>query len=494
MRNNLYTFSFRREQTMKKSIIRIFCFCLILVLVLKYTNDIFKVKHGDGIYDLTKFYELKDNTVDLLILGSSHAFEDFNTGVLWNEYGISSFVLGGSMQPMWNTYYYLKEALKTQTPQLIILEGYATSFYSEYSDDSRIIKNNYGLRWSKDKVDSIKISSPRERWEDFLLEYSQYHARYAELSKDDFLKNQGNPLFKDWKGFGCNMDTVSFEYTDVSSVIETAQLYEKTEKYYRMTIELAQENNIPILIVISPYAGISIQEQTCFNSAKEIAKEYNVPFINYNLLFDEIGLDYSTDMADGNHLNYRGNQKFSLEVGAYIKKNFDIIDHRGEADYQTWQNNADYITTMIENQMLLECVDKNDLINKLTNTNYHLIISLDGNYMANKDVVYDFLNQLNISEAINAEKSIYYKDNGDGILWEGGEKDVEQYFRLDSHDLLIRNVFDELTATYINEIIIDNMQYKKVANGINVIVYDTVTQNVIDSFGLNADDAYNVVR
>ena len=69
---------------MKKSIIRIFCFCLILVLVLKYTNDIFKVKHGDGIYDLTKFYELKDNTVDLLILGSSHAFEDFNTGVLWN--------------------------------------------------------------------------------------------------------------------------------------------------------------------------------------------------------------------------------------------------------------------------------------------------------------------------------------------------------------------------------------------------------------------------
>ena len=71
---------------------------------------------------------------------------------------------------------------------------------------------------------------------------------------------------------------------------------------------------------------------------------------------------------------------------------------------------------------------------------------------------------------------------------------MEQYFRLDSHDLLIRNVFDELTATYINEIIIDNMQYKKVANGINVIVYDTVTQNVIDSFGLNADDAYNVVR
>ena len=113
---------------MKKSVVRIICFLLILVLCLGYANSVFKVKYGDGIYDVTKFYELEDNTVDVLFLGSSHAFEDFNTGTLWDEYGMSSFILAGSVQPMWNTYFYLKEALKTQTPKLIVLEGYCTVF------------------------------------------------------------------------------------------------------------------------------------------------------------------------------------------------------------------------------------------------------------------------------------------------------------------------------------------------------------------------------
>lgn len=109
---------------MKKSVIRIGSFILILGVILGYVNKVFKVKYSDGIYSVTKFYELEDDTVDVLILGSSHAFENFNTGTLWDEYGMASYILAGSLQPMWNTYYYLKEALKTQTPELIVLEAF----------------------------------------------------------------------------------------------------------------------------------------------------------------------------------------------------------------------------------------------------------------------------------------------------------------------------------------------------------------------------------
>ena len=51
---------------MKKSVVRITCFLLILVLCLTYANNVFKLKYGDGIYDVTKFYELDDDTVDVL--------------------------------------------------------------------------------------------------------------------------------------------------------------------------------------------------------------------------------------------------------------------------------------------------------------------------------------------------------------------------------------------------------------------------------------------
>ena len=259
---------------MKKSAIRIGCFLVILAVVLSCFNSVFRFKYGDGIYDLTKYYELEDNTADVLILGTSHAFENINTGTLWDEHGIASFLLAGSIQPMWNTYYYFKEALKSQSPKLVVLEAFCTVLQSDYIDDARIIKNTFGLRWSGDKIESIKVSVPEDGWREFFLEYSQYHMRYKEISREDFLKDQGNPLYKDWKGFGCSMETNPLERIDVSAVTERKDLHEKTEKYYRSILELAQTEDIPIIVVAAPYAGITVDEQAMLNRACDIASEY----------------------------------------------------------------------------------------------------------------------------------------------------------------------------------------------------------------------------
>lgn len=326
-----------------KAFIRILIFVTILCFVFLKFCSVFNFKYGDGIYDMTKFYEQDRNTVDVLILGSSHAFENINTGTLWDEYGMSSFLLCGSIQPMWNTYYYLKEALKTQTPKLIVLEGYCTTFTNNYNDDSRIIKNNFGLRLSPNKIKSLMASTNKRRWPEFFLEYIHYHSRYKEIKKSDFLKNQGYPLYEDWKGFGCNMQTTAMIPMDVSDISERKELAQKTEKYYRAVIELAQKKKIPIIIVVAPYAGINESHQKYFNRASDIASEYNVSFINCNLLFDEIGLDFTTDVADKEHLNYKGTPKLSRYIGKHIKEKYGIPDRRSDEKYVSWQRHADYI-------------------------------------------------------------------------------------------------------------------------------------------------------
>ncbi len=98
---------------------------------------------------------------------------------------------------------------------------------------SRTVVNSYGLKWSKDKLDAIKVSTPEDEWGEYIFGYIQYHTRYTDLSRADFLKNQGEPMFENWKGFGCNMETV-------------------------------------------------------LNMASDIAAGYDVSFINYNLLYHEI--------------------------------------------------------------------------------------------------------------------------------------------------------------------------------------------------------------
>lgn len=476
---------------MKKSIIRIGCFIIILGITLLYVNCIFKFKSISGTYNIAKFYELKNDTVDVLILGSSHAYEDFNTGILWNEYGMASYILGGSVQPMWNTYYYLKEAFKTQTPELIVLEGYRVIQNEEFIDDSRIIQNTYGLRWSADKLNAIKISSPKERWMEFIPEYTQYHARYMELSKADFCANQGEALYEDWKGFYCNMATTSLEVKDVLGVEARSPLYEKSEEYYRKTIELAQENNIRIVVVISPYAAINEDEFSLYNTASDIAAEYAVDFIDCNRLLNEIGINYSTDTADSGHLNYRGNQKFSQYIGKILKDNYDISDRREDTKYVSWQRNADYISQMIYNQELKEMTDIHAISEKILNKDYRLFISVDGYCTTADEMLQFFFSAIEIMN--DGANGIWYRDNTSGIVWSSSSVTAEKYVTAQTHDFVMKRTIDE-EGTYSNQIIIDNIEYKKVENGINIVVYDTITETVADSFGINLDDGYNIVR
>lgn len=85
---------------------------------------------------------------------------------------------------------------------------------------------------------------------EYIFGYIQYHTRYTDLSRADFLKNQGNPLSS------------------------------KSEVYYRKIIELARDNEIPLLIVISPYAGVTENAQAVFNTTFGIAVEYDAVFID----------------------------------------------------------------------------------------------------------------------------------------------------------------------------------------------------------------------
>jgi hypothetical protein len=452
-----------------------------------------RFKYYDGIYSVTKFYEQEDNSVDVLILGSSHAYQSFNTGILWEDYGMASYVLSGSAQPMWNTYYYLKEALKTQTPKLIVLEGYMTIEPEEYSKDEYIIKNTYGLKWSKDKIDAITISAPQERWSEFLLEYIQYHNRYSSLSDADFLKNQGNPMYENWKGFVENMNTVVAGNPDTSGVEEREPLLDKTELYYRKTIELAQEHDIPILVVVSPYAGITEKDAAYFNAAQDIAEEYDIPFVNCTLFYQDIGIDFAEDAADPSHLNSTGNMKFSTFVGEYISEHYEIPDRRGDAHYQSWQDNADYIQALVKNYELTQADDINSFAERMQDEHYLYFVSVDGYCTTQDEKIAVLLDALQIAD--NNAAGLWYTDSN-GVVWYCGNEQGKLYLEIDGQDIGIQRIYDENSYRYESAVSVGNTQIdcRKVTNGVNVVVYSTMTKSVVDSIGIDLDDSYHLVR
>ena len=456
MHNNLFIFNSKLKKYMSVIII-----LLVFLILFGETCRILRFKYGDGIYVLDQFYTLEKDSVDVLVLGSSHAFEDINPAVLYEEDGIASYVLGGSAQPMWNTYYYLKEALKTQTPELIVLEAFCTTYDDYYSDDSRIIKNNYGLRWSLNKIESIRTSIPNENIFEFFPEFLQYHNRYEDLSQADFLPYRGyGNGYADWKGHGDNFLQESFSKPQLKELEEGVELNPKVEQYYRKILELANQEKIPILVVVSPYAGIDEEEQKELFTAGKIAAEYNVNFLDFNYLYDDLDMDFSTDCADYAHLNNFGNEKLSKYISNYIKKHYNVSDRRNDERYASWRRNVEWRKQTVKNENLKMIKNYEEYVSFLQEqsniSNYYIICT-------KKD---------------NKEQQLkcfaYFEDDK---IYDHKEVNAEWTYYLNKWNAL---KLDGTQSIYIN-----GTDYKQVDIGCNIVVFDSLTEQIIDAVGIN---------
>ena len=65
------------------------------------------------------FYSLPNNSLDVLFVGSSHAYVTFNPDIVDTTLHVRSFNLGGPAQTPITTYYVLKEALRFQRPRVV---------------------------------------------------------------------------------------------------------------------------------------------------------------------------------------------------------------------------------------------------------------------------------------------------------------------------------------------------------------------------------------
>ena len=129
-----------------------------------------------------------------MFYGSSHTYSDINPAVLWEEAGIPSYDLAGSLQPLCNTYYYMKESLKYQRPKVMVVELVRAIEDRDYIEEARTVTNTFGMKFSEEKVENLKASTAEENVADYLLGYPVYHSRYTELSRADFADYGGDPI------------------------------------------------------------------------------------------------------------------------------------------------------------------------------------------------------------------------------------------------------------------------------------------------------------
>lgn len=320
-----------------------FLVCLLALLYL--FSCIFSFKHEDGITTIDHFYDLPEDTVDVLLLGSSHMGMNVDPSLLWDLRGIAAYNCWGSMQQPWNTYYYLKECLKYQQPKLVVMDVYGVTFSGDFPGYDNLVKSTQGLRFSWDKVQDILVSAPEEYRSALLLGIPTYHYRYSEISREDF----DNFFWNKHTGIqsidltGSTLQ--SFDILDVSEMKEPIPLAEKCETYFLKILDMCKENDIPMLLVASPYF-LHEEEQGKFNRIGQIAEEYGYPFLNFNENYREIGIDPQKDFRDLAHMGQSGIDKYDSYLADYITAHYEIPDRRLDPDH-IWNVEAETETHCI---------------------------------------------------------------------------------------------------------------------------------------------------
>ena len=456
---------------------------VVFIASFRAIGNIFSFKFNDGIVQIRNLYKHEKNSIDVLFLGSSHVFLDVNTQVLFNDYGIASYILAGSFQPFWNNYFYLKEALKTQKPKLVMLEGLLSTGDFRHSDHSRIIKNNFGLKNSLLKMESLLISVPKQR-DDYFLGYRLFHSRYKELNASDRKAFYEKGKYRDNKGFSTSF-AIQKHTRPLPSVTEDAEalpMNKKQEKYFRKIASLCKSKKIPLFVFVSPYVVDKYKNvQKYFNYLEKLSAELSVPFVNYNHQdkYDEIGLDFSKDFMDISHLNYWGSQKFSKHLGSYIKENFSVPDRRGDKNYESWVINSAIFRNMPINANIRNANDIEGFIK---------------NIKENKGIRL-YINTINSTREI-AEKDFFKKLDIDGnSLKDGRLYEFENGRLVDLSDNKINwkrvvKLFDEKAIfqqkkTYsdkissVNSLFYNCKEYINNKNGTYLLAYDTVSREFV---------------
>ena len=320
--------------------VRMSCFIVLMGAVMLYGIYVLTPHHDYGICPMLNLYQQPKNSVDVLVAGSSLAYSGTNTNVLWKAYGISSYDLCGAEQPFWSTYYQLKEALRVQRPKLIVLDAKAAVYTRDYSTRSRTILSTYGILSPDNRAGAVFACAEQQNALSLLLAYPEVHNNYAGVGWEDFIipptnGDRGNT----WKGY-IETDLVeAHEYPYASRSSTKKKMKPRAEEYVRKIFELAQAENIPLLVVAFPNPDYG-NDMLYYNSLWKVAEEYGVPYIDYNFQALDIGLDYSLDFADWQHLNVRGSMKMSMKLGQDLKERYNLADHRGDPAYASYDECA----------------------------------------------------------------------------------------------------------------------------------------------------------
>lgn len=297
------------------------------LLMPKYAADVV-----EGALIAEYYGEEKDH--DVIFIGDCEVYENFSPAVLWQDYGINSYIRGSAQQLIWQSYYLLEDTLRYEKPRAVIFNVLAM----QYNEPQREAYNRMtleGMRWSLSKADAIRASmTQEEHFLDYVFPLLRYHSRWSELRAEDVYYMFSSPKVSH-NGYYMRVDVKPAENVPEGRILADYRFGENAWAYMDRITTLCRDNDIQLILVkapsLYPYWYDQWEEQI-----EDYAAENDLLYINFLELVEETGLDFTTDTYDGGlHLNLSGAEKITGYLGEVLRREAGLPDRRGE-EYLAW--------------------------------------------------------------------------------------------------------------------------------------------------------------
>lgn len=314
-----------KKNKYKYFFVKLFTF-LIIVSILDFIAGgilrYFYFKQESG-WNYRTTYSMEKTKADLLIMGSSRAAQQYHPDIFEDKLKMSCYNCGRDGNFILYNYAVLRSILKRYKPKMIVLDFIKGQFKINPSEYDRL---SVLLPYYKDHPEIRSIINKRGEFEKFKLLSATYP-----FNSTLFNTIIGNTEFnkerqKDIRGFVIFDNEWERPVKIENNLPPVPYKIDSTFLHcYESFIKDCNSAGVQLYIVCSPYFVKSPNADYSINLGKEIAKNYNVDFIDHS--GDTSLINHSSLFSDSMHLNIDGAKIFSEMVADEIIKR--IADKQG---------------------------------------------------------------------------------------------------------------------------------------------------------------------
>lgn len=343
---------------MKGILWKTIAFIAIFLVIFGNVNRLFMDKYSYIKYK--DFYNEKEN-LDVLFLGTSRMVNGVDPMELWHDWGIASYNLANYSETISTNYWQLVNALQYTQPKVVVLDLFAS--HTEYTvNDAMLHHFTDAMPMTKTKIRTVMNLEDKNRWDEYLFEFSLYHSRWnGELTMQDI-----KPELWKTRGGEIRYNVVPNEQPHFIPKDQYNEMSGVNLEYLQKIIDLCKQEEIQIILTYLPYASDETSQRNA-NYGYIIAEKNDIPYLD--IIREGLEFNFATDMADdGGHMSALGARKVTDYLGKYLTEKCNVPDRRNDHSYDYW--NIDYTNYM---------QFKENMINNQTDLLFFLVLLSDRN-------------------------------------------------------------------------------------------------------------------